>query len=95
MFVVWCWYFFREESEVILHSEDQIAQVGFLKLKKLRLELKLPALDLSGRLSGLPLKDSDFYVSDVSDEEEGKNKCNAFNTCKLYFNFKNNNSFVV
>lgn len=62
----------REESEVVLHSEDQIAQVGFLKLNKLRLELKLPDLDLSGRLSGLPLKDSDFYVSDVSDDEEGK-----------------------
>lgn len=53
--------------------------MGFLKLNKLRLELKLPALDLSGRLSGLPLKDSDFYISDVSDDEEGKQKFYALN----------------
>jgi hypothetical protein len=39
-----------------------------LRLKKLSLENKLPALDLQGRLSGLPLKDSDGYVTDYGVE---------------------------
>jgi diphthine-ammonia ligase len=53
---------------VVLHSNDPIAPVGYLRLKKLSLENKLPALDLQGRLSGLPLKDSDGYVTDYGVE---------------------------
>lgn len=59
---------FSEESEVVLHSEDTIAQVGFLKLNRLRLETKLPPLDLNQRLAALPLKDSDGYVTDIGEE---------------------------
>lgn len=60
-----------------MHSEDSIAQVGFLKLNKLRLEIKLPPLDLNQRLAALPLKDSDGYVTDIGEEasefeDEGK-----------------------
>lgn len=51
-----------------MHSEDSIAQVGFLKLNRLRLETKLPSLDLKQRLAALPLKDSDGYVTDIGEE---------------------------
>nr|XP_022904819.1 diphthine--ammonia ligase [Onthophagus taurus]XP_022904820.1 diphthine--ammonia ligase [Onthophagus taurus] len=57
-----------EESEIVIHSNDPIAPVGYLKLNKLRLELKLPPLDLTHRLAGLPLKDSDGYVTDYGEE---------------------------
>nr|XP_023013166.1 diphthine--ammonia ligase [Leptinotarsa decemlineata] len=52
-----------KESKVVVHSNDPIAPVGYLVFEKLELELKLPALDLQGRLEGLPLKDSDGYVT--------------------------------
>lgn len=71
--------FLSDESDVVLHSSDPIAPVGYLRLKKLSLETKLPHLDLQSRLSGLPLKDSDGYVtdygveaSDFSDEDSMK-----------------------
>lgn len=51
-----------------MHSEDSIAQVGFLKLNQLHLETKLPPLDLNQRLAALPLKDSDGYVTDLGEE---------------------------
>ncbi|KAI4462631.1 hypothetical protein MML48_4g00020204 [Holotrichia oblita] len=57
-----------EESETIIHSDDSIAPVGYLKLNKMKLELKLPSLDLQNRLNGLPLKDSDGYVTDYGEE---------------------------
>ncbi|KAJ8970366.1 hypothetical protein NQ314_001277 [Rhamnusium bicolor] len=57
-----------EDSDVILHSNDPIAPVGYLKFKKLALEVKLPTLDLYSRLEGLPLKDSDGYVTDHGEE---------------------------
>ena len=59
--------------------------MGYLKFNKLRLELKLPILDLSGRLLGLPLKDSEGYVTDHGEEaldeltEKGKHL--------IYFNY--------
>mgnify|MGYP000491691929 CR=1 FL=1 len=52
-----------------MHQQNPVAPVGFLKLNKLRLEFKLPALDLQDRLKGLPLKDSFEYVMD--DNEDG------------------------
>ncbi|CAG9835836.1 unnamed protein product [Diabrotica balteata] len=58
-----------EESELVIHSNDPIAPVGYLVFKKMSLELKLPALDLQSRLEGLPLKDSDGYVTDQEEEE--------------------------
>ncbi|KRT83502.1 hypothetical protein AMK59_3151, partial [Oryctes borbonicus] len=57
-----------EESETVIHSDDPIAPVGYLKFNKLKLELKLPPLDLQNRLSALPLKDSDGYVTDYGEE---------------------------
>ncbi|KAJ8919563.1 hypothetical protein NQ315_002185 [Exocentrus adspersus] len=57
-----------EDSDVILHSNDPIAPVGYLKFNKLALEVKLPALDLHSRLEGLPLRDSDGYVTDQGEE---------------------------
>lgn len=60
-----------EESEVVLHSDDPIAPVGFLKLNKLRLDTKLPILDLKARMNGLPIKDSEGYIT--NDEEETVN----------------------
>lgn len=53
---------------MVIHSDDAIAPVGYLKLKKLKLELKLPSLDLQSRLVGLPLKDSDGYITDYGEE---------------------------
>lgn len=41
---------FRENSEVVIHSDDPIAPVGYLVFEKLGLEVKLPALDLFSRL---------------------------------------------
>lgn len=61
-------FFCREESEIVMHSDDPIAPVGYLKFNKLRLELKLPILDLHGRLLGLPLKDPDGYVTDHGED---------------------------
>ncbi|KAJ8986079.1 hypothetical protein NQ317_003373 [Molorchus minor] len=57
-----------EDSEVVYHSKDPIAPVGYLKFNKLALEVKLPPLDLFSRLEGLPLKDSDGYVTDQEEE---------------------------
>lgn len=69
---------------MILHSDDPIAPVGYLKLIKIILENKLPALDLSGRLSGLPLKDNDGYITDYgvdacdsSEDEDDNNGCRS------------------
>lgn len=62
-----------EESEIVFHSEDTIAQVGYLKLGKLRLGTKLPTLDLQNRLAGLPLKDSESYVADLLKETDKEN----------------------
>ena len=59
---------FSEESEIVLNSNDPICPVGYLRLKKLSLEVKLPNLDLQRRLSGLPLKDSDGYITDYGVE---------------------------
>ncbi|EFA02050.1 uncharacterized protein LOC663632 [Tribolium castaneum] len=73
-----------DESDVVLHSSDPIAPVGYLQLKKISLETKLPLLDLQDRLSGLPLKNSDGYVtdygveaSDFSDDESVNSLENA------------------
>lgn len=60
--------FIRDASEVIFHTNDSIAPVGYLKLNKLVLQTKLPPLDLTGRLDSLPLKDSDGYVTDYGVE---------------------------
>lgn len=60
---------FSEDSEVVIHSNDPIAPVGYLIFKKLSLEVKLPVLDLNSRLEGLPLKDSNGYITDQNDEE--------------------------
>nr|CAH7744208.1 unnamed protein product [Callosobruchus chinensis] len=57
-----------KDSEVVIHSDDPIAPVGYLIFKKLELETKLPPLDLLDRLAGLPLKDSDGYVTDEGEE---------------------------
>lgn len=56
--------FCSDKSETVLHSDVPIAPVGYLKLNKVSLENKLPVLDLSARLNGLPLKDSDGYITD-------------------------------
>lgn len=60
----------REESELVLHSDDSIAPVGYLKLNKLKLERKLPQLNLYDRLLNIPLKDSDGYITDPGEEAE-------------------------
>lgn len=52
----------------MIHSDDAIAPVGYLKLNKLHLELKLPQLDLDGRLANLPLKDSEGYITDDGED---------------------------
>lgn len=52
----------------MIHSNDPVAPVGYLIFKKLSLQLKLPALDLAGRLAGLPLKDSNGYITDEGEE---------------------------
>ncbi|KAK4886058.1 hypothetical protein RN001_002329 [Aquatica leii] len=57
-----------EESEVILHSNDLIAPVGFLKLNNLKLETKLPQISLSDRLSSITIKDSDRYITDCGED---------------------------
>ncbi|XP_056636128.1 uncharacterized protein LOC130444855 isoform X2 [Diorhabda sublineata] len=57
-----------ENSEIVMHSDNPIAPVGYLIFKKLSLEIKLPALDLQSRLEGLPLKDSNGYVTDHEEE---------------------------
>ncbi|XP_045479271.1 diphthine--ammonia ligase [Harmonia axyridis] len=63
-----------EHSEIILHSNDPFAPVGFLKLNKLRLEQKLPVLDLHERLQNLPLKDCDGYVTDQGEDVKELNE---------------------
>ncbi|KAB0799176.1 hypothetical protein PPYR_07056 [Photinus pyralis] len=57
-----------EASEVILHSANPIAPVGFLKLNKLKLEPKLPQLNFYSRLKNVPLSDSDGYITDHGEE---------------------------
>lgn len=57
-----------EASEVILHSANPIAPVGFLKLNKLKLEPKLPQLNFYNRLKNVPLSDSDGYITDHGEE---------------------------
>ncbi|XP_018322343.1 diphthine--ammonia ligase [Agrilus planipennis] len=57
-----------DESEIVMHSNDPVAPVGYLRLKKLRLETKLPVLDLKERLKGIPVKDSDGYITDYGEE---------------------------
>lgn len=61
-------FLFSEDSEVVIHSNDPVAPVGYLIFKKLSLELKLPALDLTSRLEGLPLRDSNGYITDEGEE---------------------------
>ncbi|CAH2013707.1 unnamed protein product [Acanthoscelides obtectus] len=82
-----------KDSEVVIHSNDPIAPVGYLIFKKLELETKLPPLDLMDRLAGLPLKDSDGYVTDHGEEayefndneadeqDERSEKCNVEMCC--------------
>ncbi|XP_050307729.1 uncharacterized protein LOC126744389 isoform X1 [Anthonomus grandis grandis] len=57
------------DFETVMHHNDPIAPVGFLKLNSLSLEFKLPALDLKDRLDGLPLKDSYGYVTESNEDE--------------------------
>lgn len=57
-----------EDSYVVMHQDDPIAPVGYLKFNSLKLEFKLPALDLQSRLEGLPLKDSYGYVLENNDD---------------------------
>ncbi|ERL94936.1 hypothetical protein D910_12208 [Dendroctonus ponderosae] len=57
-----------EDSEIIMHQNDPIAPVGFLRFNSLNLEFKLPVLSLESRLDGLPLKDSYGYVTEYSDD---------------------------
>ncbi|KAF5286755.1 hypothetical protein FQA39_LY04178 [Lamprigera yunnana] len=57
-----------EESEVVIHSNDAIAPVGYLKLNKLKLETKLPHLNLDDRLSNVPLRNSNEFITDQSEE---------------------------
>lgn len=80
MYILYYQYiaFFREDSDIVIHSSDPIVAVGYLTFKKLSLELKLPPLDLQDRLEGLPLKNCDGYLTDheeavfKSDEDIGK-----------------------
>ncbi|CAH0560796.1 unnamed protein product [Brassicogethes aeneus] len=58
-----------DESEIVMHTNDTIAPVGYLVFKKLSLSLKTPILDLSSRLDGLPLKNCDDYVGDEAEED--------------------------
>ncbi|XP_066245228.1 uncharacterized protein [Euwallacea similis] len=58
------------DSEVVMHQNDPVAPVGFLKFNSLVLEFKLPPLDLHARLEGLPLKDSYGYVNQSDSEDE-------------------------
>ncbi|XP_030768163.1 diphthine--ammonia ligase [Sitophilus oryzae] len=57
-----------EDSEIVMHQDDPIAPVGYLKFNKISLEFKLPALDLQSRLQGLPLKDSYGYILEDGEE---------------------------
>ncbi|KAF7282425.1 hypothetical protein GWI33_002657 [Rhynchophorus ferrugineus] len=57
-----------DEFEIIMHQDDPIAPVGYLKFNKLSLEFKLPALDLESRLEGLPLKNSFEYISNDNED---------------------------
>lgn len=57
-----------EDSIIVMHQTDPIAPVGYLKFNSLKLEFKLPALDLQSRLEGLPLKDSYGYVLENNDD---------------------------
>lgn len=61
-------FYYSEDSEVVIHSNDPVAPVGYLIFKNLSLELKLPPLDLPSRLKGLPLKDSNGYITDEGEE---------------------------
>lgn len=74
---------------MIIHSNDLVAPVGYLVFKKLTLELKLPALDLNSRLEGLPLKDSNGYITDQGDEEFEviENEIGNFYYLVSYFGF--------
>ncbi|XP_060530629.1 uncharacterized protein LOC132704569 [Cylas formicarius] len=58
-----------EDSDIVMHSDDPVAPVGYLRLNKLSLEIKLPPLNLHSRLEGLPLKNYDEYVTDLDDEQ--------------------------
>lgn len=75
-----------EDSEVIIHSNDPVAPVGYLIFKKLYLELKLPALDLNSRLEGLPLKDSNGYITDQEEEEVFQITENEIGKCMYFVN---------
>ncbi|XP_044748172.1 diphthine--ammonia ligase [Coccinella septempunctata] len=76
-----------DNSEIILHSNDPFAPVGFLKLNKLRLEQKLPVLELHDRLRNLPLKDSDGYVTDQGEDIKELNEdeldSDSVSQCKM------------
>lgn len=56
------------DSELVMHSDDPFAPVGYLKLNKIGLQTKLPVLSLEDRLLGLPLLDSNGYVTDQGED---------------------------
>lgn len=97
---------FRDESEVVMHSNDPIAPVGYLKLNKLHLETKLPPLDLISRMANLPLKDSDGYITDEGEEameknndenvhdEESNDINNVSNNKEIEYSTSNENAYI-
>ncbi|CAH1124619.1 unnamed protein product [Ceutorhynchus assimilis] len=70
-----------EEHELVMHQNDPIAPVGFLKFNSLKLEFKLPPLDLQSRLEGLPLKDSLGYISDDDENDFEINNIDEAGDC--------------
>lgn len=74
-----------EESEIVLDSDDPIAPTGYMKLKKIKLELKLPQLDLNARFANLPLKNPNEHVQilDQPDDSPVTNDLGVKGDCTL------------
>lgn len=64
-----------------MDSDDPIAPTGYMKLKKIKLELKLPQLDLNARFANLPLKIPNEHVQilDQPDDSQVTNGNSKFN----------------
>lgn len=67
--------FFSDDSELIIHSDNAIAPVGYLRLNKLHLVPKNCPESLMERLSIVAMKDADGYITDPGEEATENQEC--------------------
>ncbi|GLV35478.1 uncharacterized protein CBL_01373 [Carabus blaptoides fortunei] len=64
-----------DDSELIIHSDNAIAPVGYLRLNKLHLVQKTCPELLMERLSNVCMKDADGYITDPGEEATENQDC--------------------